>query len=239
MCIQEPSHSHPSHSPLTLPPLTLSSLTLSSLTLTPHTPPPSHSHPSHSPLTHPPLTLSSLTLTPHTHPSHSPPPPPHTLTPHTLTGNRGSPVHRRRRDPLTKSHHSPASQLFLPSPLTPHRLPSPQAAAACREPRRPQKVVLQRPPGRSSRWGERGACFRGVKRYMYSQGSSLTLGVRMRSEGYSSRSVCVSVCVSVRTKSRTTGYEAVHERYQQIQCYKGRKNNVAILLKRLRSRDMA
>ena len=67
----------------------------------------------------------------------------------------------------------------------------------------------------------------------------LTLGVRMRSESYSSRSVCVSVCVSVRTKSRTTGYEAAHERYQQLQCYKGRKNNVAILLKRLRSRDMA
>ena len=33
----------------------------------------------------------------------------------------------------------------------------------------------------------------------------------------------------------TTAYE----RYQQIQCYKGRKNYVAILLKRLRSRDMA
>ena len=35
------------------------------------------------------------------------------------------------------------------------------------------------------------------------------------------------------------GYEAAYERYQQLQCYKGRKNNVAILLKRLRSRDMA
>ena len=60
---------------------------------------------------------------------------------------------------------------------------------------------------------------------------------RMRSEGYSSRSVCLSVCVY--DYSRTTGYEAAYERYQQIQCYKGRKNNVAILLKRLRSRDMA
>ena len=54
----------------------------------------------------------------------------------------------------------------------------------------------------------------------------------MRSEGYSSRSVCPSVCPSVRlcvrTKSRTTGYEAAYERYQQLQCYKGRKNNVAI-----------
>ena len=58
----------------------------------------------------------------------------------------------------------------------------------------------------------------------------------MRSEGYSSRSVClcvcVSVCVCVYDYSRTTGYEAAYERYQQLQCYKGRKNNVAILLKR-------
>ena len=51
--------------------------------------------------------------------------------------------------------------------------------------------------------------------------------------------VCLSVCLSVSIYSRTTGYEAAYERYQQLQCYKGRKNNVAILLKRLRSRDMA
>ena len=49
----------------------------------------------------------------------------------------------------------------------------------------------------------------------------------------------VVLCVFVYDYSRTTGYEAAYERYQQIQCYKGRKNNVAILLKRLRSRDMA
>ena len=65
----------------------------------------------------------------------------------------------------------------------------------------------------------------------------------MRSEGYSSRSVCLSVCLFVclfvYDYSRTTGDEAVYERYQQIQCYKGRKKNVAILLNRLRSRDMA
>ena len=61
----------------------------------------------------------------------------------------------------------------------------------------------------------------------------------MRSEGYSSRSVCLSVCLSVYDYSRTTGYEAAYERYQQLQCCKGKKNNVAILLKRLRSRDMA
>ena len=61
----------------------------------------------------------------------------------------------------------------------------------------------------------------------------------MRSEGYSSRSVCLSVCVFVSYYSRTTGYEAAYERYQQLQCYKGMKKNVAILLKPLRSGDMA
>ena len=63
----------------------------------------------------------------------------------------------------------------------------------------------------------------------------------MRSEGYSSRSVCLSVCLfvclSVSDYSRTTGYEAAYERYQQLQCYKGKKIIVAISLKRLRSRD--
>ena len=56
----------------------------------------------------------------------------------------------------------------------------------------------------------------------------------MRSEGYSSR----SVCLSVHDYSRTTGYEAACERYQQLQFYKSKKNNVAISLKRLRSGDM-
>ena len=52
--------------------------------------------------------------------------------------------------------------------------------------------------------------------------------------------LCVcTVCLFVSIYSRTTGYEAAYERYQQLQCYKGRKYNVAILLKRLRSRDMA
>ena len=56
----------------------------------------------------------------------------------------------------------------------------------------------------------------------------------MRSEGYSCCSVCLSVCcLFVSDYSRTTGYEAAYERYQQLQCYKGKKNNVAILLKRL------
>ena len=50
----------------------------------------------------------------------------------------------------------------------------------------------------------------------------------MRSEGYSSR----SVCLFVRNYSCTTGYEAEYERYQQFQCYKSKKNNAAISLKR-------
>ena len=50
--------------------------------------------------------------------------------------------------------------------------------------------------------------------------------------------LCVCVCVCVYDYSRTTGYEAAYERYQQLQCYKGKKI-VAILLKRLRSRDIA
>ena len=35
----------------------------------------------------------------------------------------------------------------------------------------------------------------------------------MRSEGYSSRSVCQYVCVFVYDYSRTTGYEAAYERH--------------------------
>ena len=50
---------------------------------------------------------------------------------------------------------------------------------------------------------------------------------------------CVSVCLWVYDYSRTTDYEAAYELYQQSQCYKGKKTNVAILLKRLRSRDTA
>ena len=53
------------------------------------------------------------------------------------------------------------------------------------------------------------------------------------------REVCLSVCECVYDYSRITGYEAAYERYQQLQCYKGKKTNVAILLKPLRSGDMA
>ena len=35
--------------------------------------------------------------------------------------------------------------------------------------------------------------------------------------------VCLFVCLFVSIYSRTTGYEAAYERYQQLQCYKGRK----------------
>ena len=62
--------------------------------------------------------------------------------------------------------------------------------------------------------------------YLYNWGGGV-IPARMRSEGYSSR----SVCLFVRNYSRTTGYEAAYERYQQLQCYKSKKNNVAISLK--------
>ena len=47
----------------------------------------------------------------------------------------------------------------------------------------------------------------------------------MRSKGYGSRSVCLSVS----DFPHTTDYEAAYELYQQPQCYKGTKSNVAIL----------
>ena len=50
---------------------------------------------------------------------------------------------------------------------------------------------------------------------------SLTLGAHAQ-RGF----LCLSVCLSVDDYSRTTGYEAAYERYQQLQCYKGTKNNV-------------
>ena len=61
----------------------------------------------------------------------------------------------------------------------------------------------------------------------------------MHSEGYSSRSVCLSVRLSVDPYSGTTRYEAAHERYQRLQNYANLKIKMAIFLKRLCSRDMA
>ena len=52
-------------------------------------------------------------------------------------------------------------------------------------------------------------------------------------------SVCLSVCLSVYAYSRSTGYEAAYERYQQLEGYESMKIKKAIFLKRLRSRDMA
>ena len=52
-------------------------------------------------------------------------------------------------------------------------------------------------------------------------------------------SVCLSVCLSVDAYSGTTGYKAAYELYKRVQIYKGLKNYKAILLKRLRSGDMA
>ena len=47
----------------------------------------------------------------------------------------------------------------------------------------------------------------------------------MRSEGYSSRSVCLSVCVCVDAYSGTTGYEVANEQYQRLQNYANLKTN--------------
>ena len=46
----------------------------------------------------------------------------------------------------------------------------------------------------------------------------------MHNEEYSTWSVCLFDY----DYSRTTGYEAVYERCQQLQCYKGMTNNVVI-----------
>ena len=57
----------------------------------------------------------------------------------------------------------------------------------------------------------------------------------MRSKGYSSR----SVILSVRASSRTTGYEAANEWHQRVVNSEKMDINVAIFLKRLCSRYMA
>ena len=51
--------------------------------------------------------------------------------------------------------------------------------------------------------------------------------------------LCVCVCVCVDDYSSATGYKTTIERYQRLQRYNGLKINVAILLKRRHSRDMA
>ena len=67
--------------------------------------------------------------------------------------------------------------------------------------------------------------------------TSLTLGVHaQRGLQYL---VCVFVCMSVDAYSCTTGYEAAYELYKRVQIYEGLNIKKAILLKRLRSGDMA
>ena len=61
----------------------------------------------------------------------------------------------------------------------------------------------------------------------------------MRSEGYGTWSVGLSVCLSVRASSRTTGYVAANEWHQPVVNNRKMDTNVAIFLKRLHSRDMA
>ena len=58
----------------------------------------------------------------------------------------------------------------------------------------------------------------------------------MRSEGYGT---CLSVCPSVHASSRTTGYEAANEWHQRVVNNEKMDINVAVFLKRLRSRDRA
>ena len=52
-------------------------------------------------------------------------------------------------------------------------------------------------------------------------------------------SLCLSVCLCVDAYSGTTGYEAAYELYKRVQIYEGLNNKKVILLKRLRSGDMA
>ena len=63
----------------------------------------------------------------------------------------------------------------------------------------------------------------------------------MRSEGYSTWSVClcVCVCVCVGTYSRTTCKKAAKNRYQWVQCHTGLIFKMAIFVNPLRSKVMA
>ena len=56
------------------------------------------------------------------------------------------------------------------------------------------------------------------------------LSARMRSEGYSTWFVRLSVCLSVDAYSGNTGYEAAYKLYKRVQIYKGLNINKAILL---------
>ena len=63
---------------------------------------------------------------------------------------------------------------------------------------------------------------------------------RTRSEGYGSRSVCLSVCLSLLTTfSATTRNKPAKKRQQQVQRYTGFILKMAMFVKLLRSRVMA
>ena len=65
----------------------------------------------------------------------------------------------------------------------------------------------------------------------------------MRSEGYGTWSVSLSVCLSVRLSvtmfSATTSNKAANKRYQRVQCHTGLILKMAIFVKVLRSKVMA
>ena len=61
----------------------------------------------------------------------------------------------------------------------------------------------------------------------------------MCSEGYSSRSVCLSVCVSVTTFYAATYNKPAKKRHQQVQRYTGFILKMVIFVKILRSKVMA
>ena len=68
----------------------------------------------------------------------------------------------------------------------------------------------------------------------------LTLGAHAQ-RGYCTWSVCLFVCLFVCLSTTILALQATRRFMSELQCYKGKKNDVVILLKRLRSiaRDMA
>ena len=59
--------------------------------------------------------------------------------------------------------------------------------------------------------------------YLYNRGYIIINPRRACAARVTVVGLCPFVCLSVDDYSRTTGYEAAHERYQQLQCYKGMK----------------
>ena len=59
----------------------------------------------------------------------------------------------------------------------------------------------------------------GKLKFRFSQ-SKTSVIINLR-RAYAARVTVVVLCMSVTHYSRTTGYEATYERYQQLQCYNG------------------